>query len=426
MSQDRVVRQGLQNDMLKSRNISRCRKADVSRGFFPEKVMKTVVRGDFTDEALDALVTILTSRDLSQEQMEWGISQLPNITQEAASILIQSWFDGGRWKMKWQEGELKKWIKVQLITKLGNRRTGRIADRIAAEVMEVKVRRIASRVVAYEFPTQDALKEYLKKHPKADKAKHWVKKDGEKPVEEKVPVEKTKEKPEPEAKGKFKIPEHKSLKYETSGDLSNVGNWKAKIVLGNCMAGNLKVGDMDEVGYVAINLKTDEIVPITRSDEHWAGYELLWHLYDRGIIKSKPEDFITLFPGNNYPDYTVSEKDSGKYVGAVKKWLSYGGRSGSIVMTKISCVTDMEEYVKLNGKLPDKPKEPMKPGREILDLAEGLKEDLSSGSEDAFDKASKLADRMDDFSFHVVHSYDDFKKAREEIKEAIAAKDVKT
>jgi len=108
----------------------RGRRADVSRGFFPEKVMQTVIRGDFTDEALDAIVAILTSRDLTQEQMEWGISQLPNISQEAAMILLQKWFDGGRWKAQWQVSELKKWIKVQLITKLGAAMKDRV-ERIA-------------------------------------------------------------------------------------------------------------------------------------------------------------------------------------------------------------------------------------------------------------------------------------------------------
>ena len=105
-------------------------KADVSRGFFPEKMMKTVVRGDFTKEALDAIVAILTSKDLLQEQMEWGISRLPNITPEAASILIRSWFDGGKWKMEWEDRNLKNWIKVQLITKLGSEQEKRIANRI--------------------------------------------------------------------------------------------------------------------------------------------------------------------------------------------------------------------------------------------------------------------------------------------------------
>ena len=296
---------------------------------------------------------------------------------------------------------------------------------------------LAKSLIGYEFPSKEKLDDYLRLHPKADKANHWVKnqkpqekstepkteeKIVKKETEEKTPKTKTEEK---SVVSKFQIPEHKMLKFEAPGNLGNIDNWKARIVLNNSPSEKKKVGDMGEVGYVAINPNSNEIVPIARSDEHQAGYELLHHLSNKGAIRGRPQDFITLFPGNNYPHYSTS--DTRKYAAACKKYLEYGGKNCAVCAVKQgkdggTYVTDMEEYVALNSDLPYGSKKPSKPGREILEHLEGALEGVKAGdSKAAFDHTKKAFERMNEFRFYVVDSIDEFEEADK--KRAQAEKD---
>ena len=181
-------------------------------------------------------------------------------------------------------------------------------------------------------------------------------------VKNSLSLDKGKKNAKPEAKpSQFELPENKALKYETPGNLGNVDKWKAKIVLGNSMGEDKKVGDMDDVGYVGINVRTNEIVPIARADEHQAGHELLYHLADKGMIHGSPEDFVTLYPSTNYPHY--SSNNPHQYVEAIKKWLAYGGPNVVVHSVKQNpggwssggekeYVTDMEEYAEKDGDVP--------------------------------------------------------------------------
>jgi len=241
---------------------------------------------------------------------------------------------------------------------------------------------MAREVLGFEFPSQDALDKYLKDHPKAKKENHWVKGQKQEKKPQDSTAEKTGEKTEDSTGKRFEIPESKLVKYEVKGDLGNIENWKAKIVVGNSLGKKQKVGQMDEVGYVGINTRTNEIVPIARGDEHRSGYELLHHLHEKGAIKGDPQDFITLFDGNNYPHYTTS--DTHKYAKAVKKWLAYGGNNVCVHSQgqngSGNYITDMEEYVALDGKVPYGQKGPSKPAREVLDGLEGAVKGVREGS----------------------------------------------
>lgn len=305
--------------------------------------------------------------------------------------------------------------------------------RIARELLAM-----AREVMGYEFPSKEALDAYLKDHPKADKAKHWVKdqkpeKNPQKSQEAEKP--KTEEKSVDSGKAKFRLPEHKLLKLETPGNLGNVEKWKARIVLGNSMTDKKKVGDMDEVGYVAISTRGDEIVPIARADEHRAGYELLHHLHEKGAIRTSPSDFITLFPGNNYPHYSVPASDYPKYAEAVKKWLAYGGKNVVVHAQKQGAgqwsdgkgrdfVTDMEEFAELGGKLPYGQKGPTKAGQKILDDLENAAGSLKSGdSKTAFERTGKLLERLTAFNSYAYRDWDTLDAAKKDFEEAQKERD---
>lgn len=264
---------------------------------------------------------------------------------------------------------------------------------------------MAREVLGYEFPSQNALDKYLKEHPKAKKENHWV--EGKKPEKNLQKTEKTKtEEKSEDFGGKFRVPESKMLKFEMPGDLGDIGKWKAKILLGNSMGKEQKKGDMDDVGYVAISTVNDEIVPIARADEHRSGYELLYHLQDKDVIRGRPQDFITLSDGTNYPHYTT--KDTGMYAKAIKKWLEYGGKNVAVHSQggdgngpEKHYVTDMEEYAALDGKMPYGQKGPSKAGREIIEHLEGAMGSLRDGkNKEAMEHAKVLADRLDNFSMY--------------------------
>ena len=289
---------------------------------------------------------------------------------------------------------------------------------------------VARTILGFEFPTKEALDVYLKAHPKAKKDNHWVQNQKpEKKVEKQETVEKTVDSTK---KSEFKLPESKMVKYEAGGTLGDIEKWKAKIIIGNSMGKDKKVGQMDEVGYVGINTRTNEIVPIARADEHRAGYELLYHLSEKGAIKGNPEDFITLFPSTNYPHYMTN--DTHKYAQAVQKWLDYGGpnvvvhaqgvKKGGSLMNRKDYVTDMEEYAALDGNVPYGQKGPSKPAREMLENLEGAIAGVKSGDQSAFDKAKMAADRMNTFHSYTLRHFDDGVVFDKEIKEAKSEKDI--
>ena len=253
-------------------------------------------------------------------------------------------------------------------------------------------------------------------------------------VKNNLSLDKGKRNAKPEAKpSQFELPENKALKYETPGNLGDIHKWKAKIILGNSMGDDKKVGDMDKVGYVGINTRTNEIVPIARADEHQAGHELLYHLAEKGMIKGSPKDFVTLYPTTNYPHY--SSNNSHQYVEAIKKWLAYGGpnvvvhsvavpKDGWTSGREKEYVTDMEEYAQKNGDVDYGQKGPTKPAKELLDSMEGAIEGVKKGDQKAFEEAATAANRIRTFDTNTIKKFDDADMFDKEIKEASDEKDL--
>ena len=252
-------------------------------------------------------------------------------------------------------------------------------------------------------------------------------------VKNNLSLDKGKRNAKPEAKpSQFELPENKALKYETPGNLGDIHKWKAKIILGNSMGDDKKVGDMDKVGYVGINTRTNEIVPIARADEHQAGHELLYHLAEKGMIKGNPKDFVTLYPTTNYPHY--SSNNSHQYVEAIKKWLAYGGPNVVVHSVKQNSggwssggekeyITDMEEYAAKNGDVDYGQKGPTKPAGELLDSMEGAIEGVKKEDQKAFEDAATAANRIRTFDTYTIKKFDDADMFDKEIKEATEEKD---
>lgn len=119
--------------------------------------------------------------------------------------------------------------------------------------------------------------------------------------------------------GNLKVPA--GILADVSGGLENVSSWKAKVVLGNSVGKNdPEVGDMGDVGYVMLNPKTKEIVPIARSDEHHTGWDLLRHYKSKGIVKDIKGFYPIFSRGHTYIWGEVEEA-----IPAFKLWMQNGG-----------------------------------------------------------------------------------------------------
>lgn len=120
---------------------------------------------------------------------------------------------------------------------------------------------------------------------------------------------------------KYTIPKKLQKNYEIDGDISNIKNWKGKIILANNAGEGQKKGQLDKVGYVAVNLKNNEIIPITRADEHRTGWDLMYHFQEKGLIDDAKDWMIVFAIGNTY--LYKNEEDDDK-IQALKKLTEYG------------------------------------------------------------------------------------------------------
>lgn len=147
----------------------------------------------------------------------------------------------------------------------------------------------------------------------------------------------------------FTIPEKMQEYYKIVGDISNVSEWKAKIILNNNNGRNLKIGNYDDVGYIMINYNNSNIIPIARSDEHQRGEELLYHLYSKKLISDI--NYTPIFYGNNYFHYDgVNDKQIQKDLISVKKYLEYGGKNTNLTINW-KYKLDLNTFIKLDGDI---------------------------------------------------------------------------
>lgn len=154
--------------------------------------------------------------------------------------------------------------------------------------------------------------------------------------------------------------------YQITEHLSDVLNWKVKIILGNSMRAPLKKGDYDNVGYVRIGLKTGTIVPIACSDEHNRGGDLIFHLINKNLI---PDDiYYPICPRNDY----VAADDTQALL-AFKVWRKLGGpniviKNSSLTHeSQISFQITIDDYIKRDGKIELAKGELLPLGKELID-----------------------------------------------------------
>ena len=156
---------------------------------------------------------------------------------------------------------------------------------------------------------------------------------------------------------KFTIP-RTLLKYQKIPiyDLSTIQDWKTKIISCNSPSEGNKIGDWDSVGYVLTSQNSKHIIPVARADEHHNGYDLLWDLKNKNLIKDI--NYTSLFYTNNYFYYeSKTDKQIKKDLKAVKNYLSYGGFNTNLLVNYINDYynydihIDLKTFIKYNGDI---------------------------------------------------------------------------
>lgn len=104
------------------------------------------------------------------------------------------------------------------------------------------------------------------------------------------------------------------------GRLGNLRNWRAKVQVNN-QGADLKRGVFDEVGYVMIDAAADELIPISRADEHHKGFDMLDRMRRKWRIE--PERFHPVFGLSDY--YLYDEAQIPEALAALGKFRAWGG-----------------------------------------------------------------------------------------------------
>lgn len=135
--------------------------------------------------------------------------------------------------------------------------------------------------------------------------------------------------------------------YKITPSMRNTSLWKAKILAGNSARVDQDVGEWDDVGYIMISMKDNTIIPIARGDEHHEGHDLLYDMKD-----INPHDFVPVYGlGSNYaPTEMQGSRAVEKFVLALKKYLSYGGKDTVVeFFDRTSSPVLMSEYIEMGG-----------------------------------------------------------------------------
>lgn len=146
--------------------------------------------------------------------------------------------------------------------------------------------------------------------------------------------------------------------YQITDSFRDIKNWKSKSYYTAYYTpeagGEIKKGSWINVGYVMISKIDNTIVPISRSDEHHHGYDMMHDRYGKKI--NVGQYFPIFVPGNNY---VYGPKDIEVYKIILPKFLAYGGNPNSMligsndmrgVKLSVGDFVDGHPFVKNDGK----------------------------------------------------------------------------
>ena len=171
-----------------------------------------------------------------------------------------------------------------------------------------------------------------------------------------------------ESEVKFQIPPKLIKYYKIDDNIRNSKNWQGKIIVLN-NGRDKKVGEWDQVRYIAIDLNSNYIIPVPLHSEHQTGNDLIWELKDKNLIPKG--NWVTIDSwGNNY---IYNEEHSQLMLKAFKKFLEYGGdKNGRVQGMGSDYLGTIEDFIKRDGNIEVRKGELAKLGRDIVDSFEYL------------------------------------------------------
>ena len=119
--------------------------------------------------------------------------------------------------------------------------------------------------------------------------------------------------------------------YKVGTTLRDVRQWQARILLGNSLSQDVKVGDMEGVGYVMVAIKGPPcFIPLAHSDAHNEGFDLLRKMAKHWRIK--PTDFVAISP-HHTGAYLHSMSEAPNLLEAFRRWHAARGPELMITYT---------------------------------------------------------------------------------------------
>jgi hypothetical protein len=216
------------------------------------------------------------------------------------------------------------------------------------------------------------------------------------------PIAEAPKKPTAKAKKQSKPTVNIPVKYlpfvDGSGDLGNVKNWKVQVQMGNSVGrGEPDVGGWGKVGYVFINPTTGEVVPVARSDEHRAGWDLMHELNGKKVVKNL-KDFNNIYIHGTHV-YTGEDYDA--YRKMFQFWLDHGGEDIKVELYRSGRGGNETFLGTLSDFIAEKDFTPKKnviskPGKELIAALESFAKMVTQALKNPRmeDQAVKLAQRV--------------------------------
>lgn len=163
------------------------------------------------------------------------------------------------------------------------------------------------------------------------------------------------------------------------GSLGNLRNWRAKVQLNN-QGTDLKRGAFDEVGYVMIDAAADELIPISRADEHHKGFDMLD--LKRRKWRIDPERFHPVFGMSDYYLYNAAQIPEA--LAALGKFRAWGGPNLTVRgaygdMRKV--LTSFDGFLAAKGDVTVEPGKLAEVGAGFVARLDGLRKALCEAME---------------------------------------------
>ena len=188
----------------------------------------------------------------------------------------------------------------------------------------------------------------------------------------------------------FKLPVClKDTGYEMPGNLKKIAQWRAPIQCDN--SGSKDKNRDGEVGYLLISLDTNDLIPVSRADEHHHGYDMLHSLEKRHHVLAKLNFLSFWSRGKNY---LYDRKEIPELLAAAKKFIAYGGDPHHLIVGSNEhqgSISTVEAFISSGGVIEPAPYTLAPIGARLLESLDTASKAVLAAIADPSEKKEKAA-----------------------------------